>query len=273
MRRHILSSGLPAACLALSAAAFSTDAFAAYDYAYQNYQLQLRQIEANGRALQEAMRNTPSYSWDQISAFELRLGAFGGAALSSNATYGSGQDDSMLMGRGGMRLSFGYVFSAGWGDTDIGMGVYVTQQLGTAWYSGDQSDLNDDGIPFVGATTADLTLDVYTTSYKVRLYMLFGIGVAYSDGDSFEDAGKKGYKPPLYYNDDLNSGPALLIRLGLGLDILLTEHVGLGFRFDYEAGLDTAEKFVYGDIYNEKSYDYSNTIHNWTQSVELLFRF
>ena len=139
-------------------------------------------------------------------------------------TYQFPKNDDVMAGISGT-LAFGYRFNAY-------TGLYLEQDLGGVWWTGDTADYIDDGW-FIGGTYLALRGMFSVLNKNAEIDLQVGVGVMYTDG---EKRGKK--KVALMLNKDFEPTAAFAMKFGASFTYYVTSNIGVGLQLDYSLGIN-----------------------------------
>lgn len=211
-----------------------------------------------GLALAGALVSTNAYAETEWEGFEMRVAVtapivdqhlkmeISASGDDFDMTAGSKYEraEHIMAGVAGT-LSFGYRFGM--------FGVYVDQELGGAWWTGETGDGYKP--TFVGGTylTGRLLLAL---RHDVELDFGIGVGTMYSAGD-------KNNAVKLIIDKEGDHSAAFAIKAGIGLTYyLIPNTVGIGINFDYNLGLNIVSQNQSGEDDFGDSVDAKATLYH-----------
>lgn len=193
--------------------------------------MKLRKSLLCGLALAGSLVASNAYADQEYHGLEARLAATG-SIIDQHVSIGHGGEyDHAAYLWGGINgtLSIGYR----WGK----VGLYVDQDLGGVWWTGEIKDENGKVKPedqpdpaFIGGTYLMLR-GLIPAREHAEFDIGFGFGTMYSGGNNTKGS-------VLIYDDKLNRSAAFAFKVEFGLTYYFFENVGLGINLDYNLGLN-----------------------------------
>ncbi len=122
-------------------------------------------------------------------------------------------------------LAFGYRFNAY-------TGLYLEQDLGGVWWTGDTADIEDRGW-FIGGTYLAVRGLFGVLNKNAEVDIKVGVGMMYTDGDKL---GKK--KQAMMINKDGDPTVAFAMKFGASFTYYVTSNIGVGLQLDYSLGIN-----------------------------------
>ena len=110
-------------------------------------------------------------------------------------------------------------------------GLYLEQDLGGVWWTGDTADIEDRGW-FLGGTYIVGRGLVGLMNKNAELDFKLGFGMMYSDGDK---VGKK--KVAMIVNKKGDPTVAFAMKIGASFTYYVTSNIGVGVQVDYSMGV------------------------------------
>ena len=153
---------------------------------------------------------------------------FSGGNMTTTVT-----SEDPMVGIGGA-IAFGYKWQY--------IGVYVQQDLGGVWLTGDDADAADKTDSnygwFLGGTYAVLR-GMYPVNSQFQVDVGVGLGVMYGDGDDAKDGLKKDYKFPLISDKHGDPSAAFAMKFAFSGTYYFAGNMGVGLMLDYNLGVKT----------------------------------
>ena len=123
-------------------------------------------------------------------------------------------------------------------------GIYLEQDLGGIWWTGDTKKHNDNTW-FIGGTyitgRAKIAFLPKHTEFDVKL----GVGMMYTDGGRYRP-GKAKYN--LITDKENYPTVAFALKAGVSFSYYVTSNIGIGIQFDYSFGLNMHDHELGGDV-------------------------
>ena len=120
-------------------------------------------------------------------------------------------------------------------------GVYLEQDLGGHWWTGDSKKLIKDGW-FIGGTYVAGRGIISLLNKSAELDLKVGIGMMYSDG-------KKGkVKGPIFTKKNGDPTVAFAMKFGASFSYYVTSEIGVGVHLDYSLGLHSYDYELGGEV-------------------------
>lgn len=150
-------------------------------------------------------------------------------------------------------ISFGYR----WGI----FGLYLDEDLGGVWYTGDTE--GDNEAIFVGGTYLTFR-GLLGLRHDVELDLGLGLGMMYSDDNH----------GALITNKDGDAAPCFAIKVGVGLTYyLIPNTVGVGINFDYSLGLNIVSDSRVNGLVGEVKGTMYHLVHYMNPGIHVVAQF
>ena len=151
-------------------------------------------------------------------------------------------------------LSLGYRFNSY-------AGVYLEQDLGGIWWTGDTKKINDHSW-FIGGTYVMGRGIFSLLAKKAELDLKFGLGMMYTDGDK-DSVGKT--KIALITKKNGDPTVAFAFKVGASFTYYVTSNIGVGIQVDYSMGLNKHEYDLGGEV--------TKNLHHINPGIHMRFGF